>query len=222
MFVQYPVDETEYDECILCETDWMDDVQDTYPSPESYELADNIFSLFQEIIDSEDAYLAEHFISAPCAADHFKKHCIGKNTHIKSTSTNVRYDFTALQEYTDYEESVCAQTTEGSNRIYVKDLAETDVLMQALRELFYGGKTVVFGLSCGFTNTHGQVRICLRSWASDVTTNYLRNTIDFLIQAPDGKTVTLFPLDAYHVEWKILHEIYKVSGFKNIQLKINH
>lgn len=217
MFRNRNLKENYYDK-YMDELDIFDQEFDREISKEEFEFGDNIFSILQELVDTE---LTEEFTSNVGLTYHFNRHCIKPGR--RSTRQTVYYDFTDESDYSQYENYLSNETIKIVNNktgLFINDLYDTAKILKAFRKLFEGNKTLVFGLGCGFHNTTGSIRICLHSFAADYTTNYLNNTIDVLIQAPDNKTISLFAVDANYLENKINSEIRNIP--KAIRLQINH
>lgn len=213
------IKENYYDKYIN-ELDIFDQEFDKEVSEEEFAFGDNVFSFLQDLI--EDEKIKEDFNNQNQLVIHFKKHCLRNITGRKSVRTNVYYDFTDVQEYSMHEETISAKTISARNNVvmFINDLYDVEKVIKAFRKLFEGNQTLVFGLACGFHNENSSVRLCLHSFATEYTRNYGQNTIDFLIQTPDDKTISLYAIDANYVETKINNEISKIPS--SVLLKINH
>jgi phosphoribosylformylglycinamidine (FGAM) synthase-like amidotransferase family enzyme len=72
-----------------------------------------------------------------------------------------------------------------------------------MRKLFEGNITVMFANSCGLNNGR-PINLSFHAYATNVTTNYSGgNTVDVCIKSGNGKTITLYTVDAYAVERKL-------------------
>lgn len=211
-----------YDDFVSAEMSYNDKEFNDELTQDSIDFADGMFSIFQEIIDEEDRGIKEQFTSEPNAVQHFNRHCLRPNR--SSRRSSVYYDFTKLSDYLSHEDKISRMVIEASHnpKYVINDLTKEKETMKAFRTFFEGGKSLVLGLPCGFTNENGSVRVCLHSWATDYTTNYRLNTVDFLIQSPDNKTITIYPLDANYLENKINSMIRDIPSLNGFQLKINH
>ena len=223
MFADYAtVGEEQYDDIVVDEMSYGDREVSDEITGDAIDFADGIFGIFQDIVDREDSSISEEFTSQSNALYHFTRHCMGNKK--KSRRSNVHYDFTKLEDYLNHEDKVSKLSVSAreSKNLLIEDLTETDNVVKLFCKFFGGGKTLVLGLNCGFSNKNGPVRICLHSWATSFTTNYSQNTVDFIIQAPDDKTITIYPIDANYLEAKINNEIKKNPSISNLVLKINH
>lgn len=189
-------------------------------SEEEFEFGDNVFSFLQELIDTDN--LTEEFSNQNQLTVHFRRHCLRNISGRVSTRSSVYYDFVDEQDYSKHEEDVSnkAINTMENTDMFISDLYDTEKLIKAFRKLFEGNKTLVFSLACGFHNNIGPIRLCLNAYATRYTSNYQQNTIDFLIQAPNNKTVTLYAIDANYLENKINSEIARIP--ESILININH
>ena len=214
----------EYDDAYLDETSSIwDEAKDEYISDEQFEFADGIWDLFQEIIDNESASLKEEFTSMSNARIHYREHCLNSNPRRISSRNNVYYDFNNIQDYLNYEENISKYAIITKNEktdMFIEDLNATDKILNAFRKLFRGGSYLVLGLACGFRNNEGPVRVCLHSFAQ--TFNYQENTIDFLIQSPNDKTITLYPIDANYLQTKLNNLANRCLGTNITYFNYNH
>ena len=222
MFIENANDESEYnDNFPFDKISAWDNAQDESVEDYRYEFADAIYSVIQGIIDRET--LNEEFTSTNNAMARFKRHCM-RNRNVRSRRSSVVYDFNNFDDYITHEDNISNAMLDikGDSKMYINDLTDVERTQDAFRKFFEGGQCMVFGLGCGFTNDSGLVRICLHSFATNVTTNYTQNTIDFMIQSPSGKTVTLYPVDANYLESKLNHELKRIDSWGDKSLQINH
>lgn len=218
MFEENKVFTEDYYDKYMSELDILDQAFDEPIYDEQFTFGDNIFSIVQNLINPE---LNEEYTTETGLMNHFKKHCI-RADHVSSRQ-NVYYDFTDVNDYSNHELEISEYidtVIDHNDKMFITDIYDTDKLIKSFRKLFAGNETLVFSLSCGFHNKFGLVRICIHSFATKYTENYLHNTVDFLIQAPDRKTISLYPIDANYLENKINNEIAKIPT--DILLKINH
>lgn len=188
--------------------DWETDKDYFYLVDEEVVCADKIFDLLEELL--VDA-LTEEFTSVNNKAEHFRRHCLGKNnTWKKSSRGGVYYDFTDIKEYEDREAFLDKEIRSSSFNI--KDLCDVDTVTKAMHKLFAGNICINFNTSCGLYNNSGRVALSIHSFATDATTNYPHNTVDFVVRTPAGNTITLYPVDANYLENK-LNNIFQKCGF---------
>lgn len=156
--------------------------------------------LIQGLINNEQT-VNEEFISKSALVKHFNTHCIGNHTDRKSKKSGVFYDFTNIDKYRNYENMISDGVRTTKMSIYT--LYQTDEIMKFFRRFFEGNKYMRFDPPCGFRNDSGPVIVGLHSYSSNVTTNYRGgNTVDVCILSTNGKTITLYPLDAHYLEAK--------------------
>lgn len=189
---------------------------------EEKQFAEELKALLQEYIDSDS--LIEEFVSDKGATKHFYKHCLahdGKNK--KSKRTNVYYDFKDVSLYRDRERYIDKLSRQDEKHTYyISSLLQIDEINQAFRKLFEGGKCVVFSQMCELRNEKGLVKLVIHSFASDVTNNYKTgNTLDMMIQSQNGKTITLYPVDANYFEKKINSILRRHTDKKLDYIEIN-
>ena len=118
-----------------------------------------------------------------------------------SRRSNVYYDFKDNSQYCEYESKVTDLINSTLNS--VGSLYDYDLVMDCLRDLFQGNFTLHFCNSCGLRNSSGMISLSLIAFSSDVTTNYSGgNTIDICVKTGNGKTITLYPVDAHYLQNK--------------------
>ena len=142
---------------------------------------------------------------------HFNKRCIGKNNN-KSKYTSVLYDFKDKNQYKQYE--IALNNNMRNSDLIVSSLFDTDLVLKYFRKLFEGNVTICFDKNCGFKNAFGPVAIYIHSFATNVTKNYLQNTIDICIKLGNkfNKSITLYPVDAYYLETKFNNIVEKYNS----------
>lgn len=171
--------------------------------------ADEIRAIFQEIIDTE--CLEEKSVSEKCRDTHFDKHCLGKYKNRRSTPSNIYYDFRDVRGYSDYEEKIL-NLLDRATTPTIHSLFDVDEIESQFRKFFECGKFLILGANCGFKNDGGPTAIGLHSFATDVTSNYLRgNTTDFLILSRKFNTITMMPIEASKLEDKLNSRIKRYS-----------
>lgn len=218
MFLEKYETEEHYDDYF--DDDYLVNERDyTGVSEEALDFSHALYSIIQSIVDSEQP-LQEKFTSPKNADAHFDLHCYTDSC--KSDRHTVYYDFTDVEGYKSRENFVDSQvkSTIGTP-MYITNLVDLKQILKAFHKLFEGSQTLVFSTSCGFRNK-GRVIVAFHSWATDCTTNYGQNTLDFVIQTPDGKTITMFPIDANMVENQINKQIDRIIPKIKLKLKINY
>lgn len=190
---------------------------------EEKQFAQELQAVLQEYINSDP--LIEEFISDTGATTHFYKHCLAHNeTEKRSKRTNVYYDFKDVSLYKEHERQIDKLSRQDEkNTYYISSLLQIDEINKAFRKLFEGGKCIVFSQMCELRNDKGFVKLIIHSFASNVTNNYKAgNTIDMMIQSQNGKTITLYPVDANYFENKINSILRRHTDTKFDYIKINH
>lgn len=179
------------------------------------EFADQIFNMIDSFIEKED--INESFQSKNSLDHHFKKHCLAGSDK-QSKRSNVFYDFVRVNDYSAREREV-SRSLNSSNLLILNSLGDPEEVATAFRKLFEGNKSLLLSQSCGFNNNNRAVAILLHAYASDATTNYLQNTIDFAV-IRGSITYTLYPVDANYLERKLNNIIKKYAVDVNL-IKIN-
>ena len=172
-------------------------------STQELEIGNKIKQFLEELIDKAVSdNISEQFISNQCLIQHFRDHCLGKHTERKSTTTNVYYDFTGVNEYSQYENAVSKHVLDSPK--VVASLYDIQLLSKYFRKLFEGNVSINFLLSCGLKNNVGDISIGLHSFATKYTDNYTKgNTIDLIVFTPNKKTISLYAVDAHYLQTKI-------------------
>lgn len=175
-----------------------------------------MFEFFTEL--SEENELKEEFKNTNALTLHYGNHCLANSDTKISTRNTVYYDFNNVNKYQAREHMIVNMARESA--IYIDSLVDTQSVLGAFRKLFEGNKTIVFSALCCITDKNKEIiTITLHSFATDVTTNYPNNTIDYMITRR-GKTRTLFPLDAAYVENKFNNVVKR--AFPDLHFDINH
>ena len=216
--------EEEVDDIFYNETSSYYDDEDDEIEDEYIEFADKIYDFLQGIINKNDG-LIESFTSEGTLRTHYRKHCMAGSNTKRSRRNNIYYDFNNINEYSNREDMVsnkAISVRSNSSNMYINDLYRIEDILSAFRRLFKGGACIVFGLACQFYNNNGPVRICINSFATEATDNYLNNTVDFLIQSPNDKTITMYPMDANYLESKLNNIVHSISGLENYSFNFNH
>lgn len=177
------------------------------PLPGAEDFAENIYKIVQDILDSEQRDLSEAFTSKSCCEQHFKWHCLAGKDNRRSTHTNIYYDFDNRDKYRLLEDSLSTWVRGSLNsekRLnFIWSLMDTASVLEGFRRLFEGSTALYFSPTCGFKNEAGPVGIAFITFANNYTQNYTRgNTIHCLVQGKNGKTITLYPVDADQMEKK--------------------
>lgn len=189
--------EEDYDELDL---DDYEDPDYEYDEELGEQFYADIKAVLDEIIDESDI-LKEDFTSARNMRNHFNSHCLGHDISKHSRRSNVYYDFKDNSQYCEYESKVTDLINSTLNS--VGSLYDYDLVMDCLRDLFQGNFTLHFCNSCGLRNSSGMISLSLIAFSSDVTTNYSGgNTIDICVKTGNGKTITLYPVDAHYLQNK--------------------
>lgn len=195
----------------------LDPEEDDEPITEEDKIFEQaMFEFFAELSEEND--LVEEFKNTNALTLHYGNHCLANSNTKRSTRNNVYYDFNNVNKYQAREQMIVNLARESA--IYVDSLVDAKFVLKAFKKLFEGNKTIVFSPFCCITNKNKEViTITLHSFATDVTTNYENNTIDYMITRR-GKTRTLFPLDASYVENKFNNVVKR--AFPNMHFDINH
>ena len=175
------------------------------------EFAQEIYNIFQEIINEEES-LVEEFTSNNSLNYHYNKHCLcGKADRI-STKNNIYYDFNNVNDYKDYEKYVA--NFADNTRLRINYLGDKKLIEKYFHKLFEGNQAVYLTNSCGFENKKGSVSVIVHAFASDKTNNYQQeNTVNFMVRG-NAKTIAMFPVDAHYLQTKINNVIAKYSKNK--------
>lgn len=211
-----------FEELELIEDDNLDfnDPEDKPIPEEYYDIAQELFEFFQNIIDNEEKQLTEEFTSHSNLINHFNKHCLGKNTNKKSNKRNIYYDFIQINQYKKYEDKI-NENIQTSN-IRIPTFLDVDLIKKSMKKFFEGNKNILFTTSCELKNKNGSIMLGLHSFSTDVTNNYQEgNTVDIIILTPTYKTLSLFSVDSYFLESNI-NRIIKIYSNLNTKLKFNH
>lgn len=179
------------------------------------DVADNIFDIIQDIISSEDNNLNEEFSSYKNSYRHYKKHCLD-NKNKKSARSYIFYDFNNIEDYLNLE-SKLSRKIKSKDCLYIDKLFDMErvnetSILNYLNELFKDDKMILFGLSCNFANNNGRVKVAINSKSNNNTTNYSKDTLDFMILAPDNKTISLYLIDADYLKTKLTKELNKLKN----------
>ena len=189
-----------------------------YKEGETDKFADAVLDLLVSLVDKDDLTLTEKFTSNKSLFTHFDYHCVGA-INKKSTRTNVRYDFTKVQQYHKYERELNKEFRQPNVAI-IDTLYDEKAVIKAFRKLFEGGKYLLFSSLCGFRNQLGKVYIGLNSFANNVTTNYGKaNTINVIVLTQTLETITMYPVDASYLETKFNHIIQLYRQDKELNIK---
>ena len=193
------------------DNNYLGDVSDAF--------AEDLSELINELIRDE---LTEQFVSRKDLSVHFKRHCIGKSKNKKSTRQKVFYDFTNINDFSNYENIINKKCINSD--ICIGSLTNTVVILKAFRKLFEGNYTIEFSTRCGFENNNGPVDICINSFATDVTENYMDgNTVNIVILSKSMNTISMYAVDANYLENKFNSIVAKYSKNKQIQkFSFNH
>ena len=176
--------------------------------------AEEVYNCIDSFLNKED--ITESFINNNKAKSHFNKHCLAK-TDKKSKRTCVYYDFNELNEYKDYEKQII-NGLNSKSLLVISSLGDCESVAKIFRKFFEGNKYLLFTPSCGFHSNNRSISILLYAFSSNVTTNYLQNTIT--IDIFRGQTTyTIYPIDASYLEQK-LNNIIKKYCSQDLAIKI--
>ena len=177
------------------------------------DIANDVFDLFQDIINQEEL-LEEEWTSDSNENKHFKKHCVGK-TKKHSILSNVRYDFTNIQDFDNYSDKILKEVTKPDFRITT--LYDIKKVFDALNILSQKDTNILFTSSCGFENHVGIVNIGIHSFANESTTNYNKDTIDIIILSNHDEIISIYPIDISRINNKFKSIIKKYSYDEKIK-----
>lgn len=179
----------------------------------SDEIAEEVYNFLSELI--EDDVVVEKWTSENNLKVHFHRHCIGAEDK-KSTRRNIRYDFTSIDEYKNYEDAISSNVLHPNYKII--SLYNTVDVFSALTEITTRPISILFDDLCELNNKRGIVKLALYSFANDVTTNYpFADTINVMVLSATNATISLYAIDSKFVESKFKNIINKYSGNKEIR-----
>lgn len=185
-------------------------------------LGQALFDLLQELVNTPD--LNEAFVSEYTLQNHFYKHCLAGSSNKKSSRQTVYYDFKYINQYKAYQTYILSKVNKEAasveNKGYINSLYDSDKVKKAIYNLFKGNSCIYFPPIVGLHNQFGTFALGLHTYATNVTTNYMYNTIDLILITKGGKTLTLYPVDANYLENKLNNLIKNYSNL-NTKVKIN-
>lgn len=201
--------------------DW-EDPDYAPPTPQEEAFADDIYNLLMELVNEDSLQtVTEEFTSPGGLKTHFERHCLAKSEEKVSTRTSVYYDFKDKSQYKELEKELISSANKPQT-ISVSSLVDVAAVNKSFRKLFEGNKFIYFGTLCQLHNKQGNVSLLIHAFASDYTRNYKQgNTVDVLVIGSGGKTITLYPVDAYYLETKF-NNIIKNHSDLNIEFHFNH
>ena len=171
------------------------------------EFAQEIYNIFQEIIDVEES-ITEEFTSNNSLKYHYKKHCLCGRSDRKSIKSKIYYDFDNINDYSTYEKYIANFADNTPQRINY--LGDKKLIEKYFHKLFEGNQAVYLTNSCGFENKGESISVIIHAFASDKTQNYqLGNTVNFMIRK-NAKTATMFPVDAHYLQTKLNNTIANI------------
>ena len=115
--------------------------------------------------------------------------------------------------YVDYLTTEVMETEVVVHTVYDKDL-----IQKAFEKLFRG-ESIRFSPGCDLENDVGYVQVGFVNDNSIYTTNYSSSTVNMIILALNGKTITAYPLDKDYSLTKFFNIIDKYSGAKSAKRK---
>lgn len=204
--------------------DYDDDIDFNFEGDEEFteeeeELSNELFNLISGL--AEDTFLVnEEFVSRKALENHYDIHCLANYKNRWSSEKQVFYDFRNIDKYRYYEDEVSKKFNEPD--FSIATLNDYNHVIKSMRKLFEGNKTVKFEISCGIKNNFGSISIGLHSFASDKTSNYKKgNTINVLVMARKGKTISMYPTDSYQLERRLNMIVKKYARYNGIKFKFN-
>lgn len=168
------------------------------PTEEEISFANDIYRIFQDVIDNESNEIGENPVSRSNLVNCFNKHCLGKNTDRQSSRQNVFYDFKHINQYKDREDKLKAEI-EGmgeSSRNIIGSLLDSEKVLKKLKSFFKGDKYLMFCQWCGFRKDGEAVMLVLHSFGSCASKNYRGSTVDVILTLSPKNIVTMYPIDA--------------------------
>ena len=199
--------------------DEIDEYEDENYDSEFATIFEKGIRKFLDDLISQSDFLEEKFTSNRSLLSHFNKHCLGHSGDKRSTRGKIYYDFNDNSKYSTYEKNLTQKIKD--TKYAIGSLYDYDTILDYMRKLFEGDITVVFSNSCGINN-NGIISISFHSFASNVTKNYRRgNTIDLCIKNASGRTISLYPIDAYDVENRLNNTLKRYCGLDH-NFNFNH
>lgn len=189
------------------------------PTKEEEAFGEDLYDLIQGIVDKEEPFLTEEFVSDRCATNHFQNHCITRNR--ASSRSNVYYDFRDVSKYKEREKYLTNELSTNNNYGIIS-LTDIEYIQKVFRKFFEGGRSITFSPLCGFRSSKGRIGISIHAYSTEVTRNYHLNTLDFIIKNVNGRTITMYPIDANYLESKLNNIIKNNFGDRFPLLVINH
>ena len=185
------LDEKEYLRKIVKEDLFTDTDAYDWGERDSDEYAEAVKNILMSFYIPDDDELSERFRRSDRLKKHFTDHCFGFER--KSTSTNVYYDFTELEDYkkrVSFVDSLSSDMT-------ISDLHYHQQIDESLFLLSRGNGTIFFTDACGLVDENNNpVSLKIHSFCTDVTKNYKnQNTADYVFYKGNGITTkTQYPI----------------------------
>lgn len=198
----------------------LDDYEEDNPITEEQKaFANEFLDFLQQLIDNEESYiLSEEFTSYKSLENHFKKHCLANDLTKQSTRNKIYYDFNKISTYGKYEQRIYNLFRQGvslgkNSYDYIVNIFDIYEVNKKFHKIFKGNFNLFISGIFGLKNKYGIVNLGIHSFSSEVTTNYNKgNTIDICILSSNGKTITLYPVDAALVKKELMRIINKYSN----------
>lgn len=187
-------------------------VEDGYDSITATAFEKDITNFLISIVRQAEL-VTEDFVTTTAFNNHFRKHCIGHNRNRRSTRRMILYDFVDNSQYRNYERTISTKIQDTKYR--VGSLRDYDTVIKYMTALFKGNMAVRFCNSCDLHNDEGPIQVSFISFSCDVTTNYRGgNTIDVCVQNDNGRTITLFAVDAHDTQRRLNRIIENYSTYR--------
>lgn len=185
------------------------------PTEEEISFADDIYKIFQDVIDNESNEIGENPVSRSNLVNCFNKHCLGKNTDRQSSKQNVFYDFKYVNQYKEREDKLNTeiQNMGASSKNIIGSLLDVEKVLEKIKSFFKDGEYLTFCQWCGFKKDDEGVALILHSFSSGVTKNYPGSTIDVILTPSLKNVETMYPIDASILENR-LNEVIKNYNFE--------
>ena len=158
-----------------------------------FEFEEYCFKVLNSLVSID---LNEDFKNAKHLKSHYNKHCMGMQ---KKSRNAVRYNFTSLEDYKDYENYIRNLPVDG----VISDLSDKEYVLKQISTLLEGDYALLINSESGYAD--GEVSILLHSFCDDAAVNCSKNCIDFcVIEDYTGYTKTLYPVLAKVIRSRFL------------------
>lgn len=217
---------------MILETKGFQDIQDNDDDDLNYEFDDYTYDdeigekfakelevILNELLENS-GIVAENFTSLEGLRYHFRKHCLARIPNRKSDTHNVFYDFNDNSKYAQYEKTITDRV--NSTDYNIGSMYDYELILKCLRRLFEGNVCITFCRSCGLKKDGKPIILSILSFASNATTNYLKNTLDICVKAKNGRTITLYPVDAHYFQNKLNNIITTYGNYTGDRIEFNN